>query len=60
MLLLLTVEHFYTVVHRTLYTPSSEKVSTFKQTMKCMDLFLAIFRFDAKFLKCPKVKNHFN
>lgn len=60
MLLLLTVQHFYTVVHRTLYTPSSEKVSTFKQTMKCMDLFLAIYRFDAKFLKCPKVKNHFN
>lgn len=39
MLLLLTVQHFSTVVHRTLYPPSSEKVSTFKQTMKCMYLF---------------------
>lgn len=39
MLLLLTVQHFYTAVHRTLYTLSSEKVSTLKQTMKCMYLF---------------------
>lgn len=57
MLLLLTVQHFYTVVHRTLYTLSSEKVSTLKQTMKCMYLF---YKFDPKFLKCPEVKNHFN